>query len=60
MATYKVVATIVAHVDASDEAEAEEMGLEHLCWSNADIEIEEEISCLVEEDDGGICCSCFF
>ena len=51
MAVYKIVATIVAHVDASNEAEAEEVGLEHLCWSNADIEIEEEISCLVEDSD---------
>ena len=53
MATYKVVATIVTHVDASNEAEAEEVGLEHLCWSNAEIEIEEEIFCLVEGNDNG-------
>lgn len=51
MAVYKIVATIVAHVNASNEVEAEEVGLEHLCWSNADIEIEEEISCLVEENN---------
>ena len=51
MAVYKIVATIVTHVEASNEAEAEEVGLENLCWSNADIEIEEEISCLVEEDN---------
>ena len=47
MAVYKIVATIVTHVEASNEAEAEEVGLENLCWSNADIvtgtvEVEED------------------
>jgi len=47
MALYKIVATVVTHVEASNEEEAEEMGLEHLCWSNADIvtgtvEVEED------------------
>ncbi len=47
MALYKIVATIVTHVEASNEAEAEEVGLENLCWSNADIvtgtvEVEED------------------
>jgi|TARA_B100000927_G_C16118371_1_gene330113 hypothetical protein len=41
MAIYKIVATIETTVEASDETEAEEIGVESLCWSNADITVEE-------------------
>ena len=41
MNTYKVIATIEVTVEAKDHEEAEAIGLDGLCWTNADIEVEE-------------------
>ena len=42
MNTYKVIATIEVTVEAEDHEEAEAIGLDGLCWTNADIEVLEE------------------
>jgi hypothetical protein len=42
MGKYKVIATIEVTVEAEDFEEAEAIGLDGLCWSNADIEVLEE------------------
>tara|TARA_R100000329_G_C7529426_1_gene186746 strand:+ start:43 stop:183 length:141 start_codon:yes stop_codon:yes gene_type:complete len=46
MPMYKVIATIEVNTEAEDEAEALEIGIECLDWSNADITVEE-----VDDDD---------
>ena len=48
MPMYKVIATIEVTVEAEDHEQAEAIGLDGLCWSNADIEV------LEENDDGQI------
>lgn len=46
MQMYKVIATIEVTVEAEDHEQAEAIGLDGLCWTNADIEVLE-----VENDD---------
>jgi len=42
MAKYRVIATIEVIVEAEDHEQAEAIGLDDLCWTNADIEVLEE------------------
>lgn len=39
--TYRVTCTIEVHVEADSHEEAEAIGIEDLCWTNALIETEE-------------------
>ena len=46
MPKYIVIATIEVTVEAEDHEQAEAIGLDGLCWTNADIEVLE-----MENDD---------
>ena len=42
MQTYEVTATIVVTVEAEDYEQAEAEAIDHFCWTNADIVVEEK------------------
>ena len=51
MPKYTVIATIEVTVEADDHEQAEAIGLDGLCWSNADIEVMEMPP---EEDEASV------
>ena len=41
MPKYRVIAAIAVTVEAEDHEQAEAEAIDHFCWTNADIEVEE-------------------